>query len=130
MKKKPQKAKKAPVKQTRAKKMQSLSQAHGKEEQFKPTTLDQIWGDDGTSEYQTMDANVYKGQLDDMNKSDLQNHASKRGLVPVDDRRLLTERLIEQFRKHVNQYRIPQDLVDNSYDDLDPEIRKILGEGK
>ena len=31
-----------------SKKLESLSQAHGKEEKkYKPTTLDQIWGDDG-----------------------------------------------------------------------------------
>lgn len=112
------------------KKLQNLSQAHGQEETFKPTTLDQIWGDRGLSEYQTMDENVYKSGLDDMNKSDLQTHASKKGLVPIDDRNLLTKRLLSEFRKHVNQYRVPTDTLDNSYTKLSPEVRKTLEEGR
>ena len=128
MNKKPKRAKKAST--GRAKKIEGLSQAHGKEESFKPTTLDQIWGDTGISEYKTLDESVYSQQLDAMNKSDLQNHASKKGLIPVDDRGLLTKRLINEFRKHVNQYQMPQDSVENGYENLSPEARKTLEEGR
>ena len=114
----------------RAKKLKNLSQAHGKDESLQPTTLDQIWGDTGISVYRTMDENVYRQEIDALNKSDLQSHASKRGLVPVDDRRLLTGRLMTEFRKHVNQYRVPKDTIDNSHENLDPSVRKTLEEGR
>ena len=38
--------------------LEDLSQAHGKEEKFVPTTLDQIWGDEGLSKYGTMEESV------------------------------------------------------------------------
>ena len=121
MKKKPKK---------RVSKVKDLSQAHGKDETIQPTTLDQIWGDTGISAYRTMDENVYREELDALNKSDLQSHASKKGLIPVDDRRLLTGRLITEFKKHVNQYRVPKDSIDNSHEGLDPSVRKTLEEGR
>jgi len=64
------------------KSIKNLSQAHGKEEKFEPTTLEQIWGDDGTSVYGTLNENQYANQLDDMNMSDLQTHASTVGIIP------------------------------------------------
>ena len=45
-------AKRKTSKKTSVKKM---SQTHGKVEKFEATTLDQIWGDDGTSMYGTLD---------------------------------------------------------------------------
>ena len=114
----------------KTKKVEDMSQAHGKVEKPLYTTLEQIWGDTGISEYKTLDESVYSQQLDAMNKSDLQNHASKRGLIPVDDRGLLTKRLINEFRKHVNQYQMPQDSVENGYENLSPEARKTLEEGR
>ena len=56
--------KKKPAK--KAKKLQSLSQTHGKEEgNFKPTTLDQIWGDDGVSKYGTLNEAEYIKKIDE-----------------------------------------------------------------
>ena len=37
------------------KSVKNLSQTHGKEEKFEPTTLDQIWGDDGIKDYKPND---------------------------------------------------------------------------
>ena len=124
MNKKPKKSAK------RGKKMEDLSQAHGKEETFQPTTLDQVWGDTGISEYRTMDENEYKQEIDDMNKSDLQAHASKKGLIPIDDKNMLIKRLMEQFRRHVNQYRAPQDITDNSSEKLTDRDKRTLEEGR
>ena len=57
---------KMPKKATAKKKsVKNLSQTHGKEEKFEPVTLDQIWGDDGTSTYGTLNENAYTVQLDD-----------------------------------------------------------------
>ena len=38
----------AAKRKTNKKPVKKLSQAHGKVEEYQPTTLDQIWGDDGT----------------------------------------------------------------------------------
>ena len=61
--------------------LDELSQSHGKEENVQPTSLDQIWGDTGISKFKTLDRDEYESQLNDMNKSDLQTHATKVGLV-------------------------------------------------
>ena len=58
----------AAKRKTNKKPVKKLSQAHGKVEEYQPTTLDQIWGDDGTSLYGTLDEVVYKDRLDQMNK--------------------------------------------------------------
>ena len=47
----------------RTKKLESLSQTDGMsmdnaEQKFEPTTLDQVFGDDGTSKYKTLDLGV------------------------------------------------------------------------
>jgi hypothetical protein len=71
--------------------LDNLNQTHGKIE--KPLTLNQVWGDDGKSKYGTLDAEKYSDYLNDLNKSDLQAHAVKIGLVPIDDRNSLVTRL-------------------------------------
>ena len=119
-------AKKATAKR---KSVKNLSQIHGKEEKFEPTTLDQIWGDDGLNEYGTMQEEVYENQIDDMNMSDLQTHASRVGIIPVDNRITLRERLMREFRKHVNSFKKPVDA--SSPPSLpDKETMKILSEGR
>ena len=114
----------------RVTKAKDLSQAHGKEEdKFQPTTLDQIWGDDGTSRYRTQDEGEYKSQIDDMNRTDLHLHASKVGLIPIENSTQLKKRLIAEFKKHISQYRKP---VFNQKPPLklSKEAWKTLEEGK
>lgn len=111
-------------------KLNEMHQTHGKDETtFKPTTLAQIWGDDGMSKYGTMDAAVYEQQLKEMNKADLQAHATKVGLVPVDDRERLVKRLIQEFRVHVAAYRQPSTRSVKPVQ-ISPEVAKILAEGR
>jgi hypothetical protein len=111
------------------KSIKNLSQTHGKEEKFEPTTLDQIWGDDGLNVYGTMQENQYEDQIDDMNLSDLQAHASRVGIIPVDNRNTLRERLVREFRKHVASYRKPMDNPSPT-PPMSKEIMKILSEGR
>jgi hypothetical protein len=111
------------------KSMKNLSQAHGKEENFEPTTLEQIWGDDGSTTYGTLNENQYANQLDDMNMSDLQTHASTVGIIPIDNRSTLRERLLRDFRKHVSSYKKPTHQT-QSPRDVNPETIKILSEGR
>jgi len=124
-------AKRKTPKKTTAKRksVKNLSQTHGKEEKFEPTTLDQIWGDDGTSTYGTLNENAYTVQLDDMNMSDLQAHASTVGIIPVDNRQTLRERLLREFRKHVSAYKKPIHETEPPTH-VDPEVMKILSEGR
>ena len=119
------------AKKTTAKRksVKNLSQTHGKEEKFEPTTLDQIWGDDGTSTYGTLNENEYSLRLDDMNMSDLQTHASTVGIIPIDNRQTLRERLLREFRKHVSAYKKPVH-EPAAPTKVDPEIMKILSEGR
>ena len=111
------------------KNMKNLSQAHGKEEKFEPTTLEQIWGDDGSSAYGTLNENQYTNQVDEMNMSDLQTHASTVGIIPIDNRHTLRERLLREFRKHVSSYKKPVHAVEPP-SPAAPEIMKILSEGR
>jgi len=110
------------------KNIKNLSQTHGKEEKFEPTTLDQIWGDDGTSMYGTIDDKVYMERLDDMNLSDLQTHASRVGIIPIDNRNMLRDRLVREFRRHVSTYQKPTHEKKEEVPSSD--ILKILAEGR
>ena len=113
----------------KVKDLKSLAQTHGKEETFEPTTLDQIWGDDGLSVYGTMDENHYENELDEMNLSDLQAHASRVGIIPIDNRATLRERLLREFRKHVASYKKPVSPPAPQHK-VDSEAMKILSEGR
>lgn len=88
-------------------KLDNLKQIDGSAA-FEKTTLNQILGDTGISKYQTFDVESYKTTLTDMNKSDLQTHAASVGVMPIDDRRRLTDRLIREFQTHVASYQRPK----------------------
>lgn len=120
------------AKRTRAKKVEEMSQTHGKEEKPLYTTLEQIWGDTGISRYGTFDENEYLSELQNMTKADIQAHANKLGLIPIDNRTELTKRLLKEFVYHKSKYStIPADIqINNISSELSPEVRKILSEGK
>jgi len=121
--------KKTAIKGKTLKKLDSLNQTHGKEETFEPTTLEQVWGDDGTAKYSTMDDSNYEDQLNDMDKADIQSHAAQVGVIPVDNTELLKQKLMKEFHKHVNQYRRPTGPNDKNSLPSE-EVQKILREGK
>lgn len=91
-------------------------QAHGKVETYKPTTLDQLLGDDGNSKYNTLAEDKYLSKLNEMDKADLQRECIRVGLVPVDNRGTMVKRLQSQFNKHVNQYKVPADNTETPKD--------------
>ncbi|MAF24051.1 hypothetical protein CL634_00480 [bacterium] len=131
MPKKEEKAKE--TRKEEKKNLESLSQTHGKDEEAPvvPTTLDQIWGDDGTWKYPTMDAGEYKDELDAMAKSDLQNHAIKIGIIPIDNRAMLTQRLVREFKNHTSQYKATSVPLQEKEDgEVASEIKQILEEGR
>jgi hypothetical protein len=112
----------------RKKKIEELSQTHGKLENTQYKSLDQIWGDTGLSKYKTTNLQDYTDYINEMNKSDLQAHANKIGLVPIDNREMLTKRLISEFKKFISSFNVPKS-IDNSVD-LDKKSKDVLSEGK
>jgi hypothetical protein len=111
-------------------KVSQLSQTHGKTEKFKPTTLDQIWGDTGMNKYKTLDEEEYKERLKDMAKVDLQTHAAEIGLIPIDNTTQLKKRLLAEFKKYVSSFKVPEVKSNNDKNRLSKEAQKILNEGK
>jgi hypothetical protein len=112
-------------------KLEKMSQTHAmvEEEQATPRTLDQVWGDTGVGgKYKTLDEVVYRKQLGHMSKSDLKAHATSIGLMPVDNVRLLQDRLIREFKLHVSSYARP--LATSNEVHISHEVRDILEEGK
>ena len=122
------KAKKTTKSKKKVKKIQELSQAHGKNEELKPTTLDQVWGDDGLWRYDTHEEVVYQARLKEMTRIDMQTHATKVGLIPVENRDILEKRLLREFRRHVASYNRPTE-IDNTLK-ISNEARRILEEGR
>jgi hypothetical protein len=110
----------------RKSKLDSLSQTHGKVEN--PVTLDQIWGNDGKAKYGTLDVAEYEKNLKEMVKSDLQAHALKIGLIPIDDRESLVKRLKQEFVKYVSQFKTRPTV--NNTKTLSKAARDILAEGR
>ena len=136
MKKKKETSKKSaktPKKAKAAKKnVKEITHTHAKEENFEPSTLDQVWGDTGLGKYKTFDESIYRERLDNMAKTDLQAHATRVGLVPIDNRSTLTQRLMREFRKHINLFKPTNIKISKSIakDSLPLGVRKTLDEGK
>ena len=91
------------------KKINKLKQVHGKQENFKPTTLDQIWGDEGLGLYSTLNEEEYINSISELNMTDLQRHAIKVGVVPDHQMSITKKRLIAAFQKHISNYKFPQE---------------------
>jgi|TARA_B110000263_G_scaffold164093_1_gene142903 hypothetical protein len=110
--------------------LKNMSQTHAMEEpKYAASTLDQIWGDTGLTKYQTLDSKEYKQTINNYNKSDLQTHASKVGLLPLDNVTMLKERLMSEFNRHVASYRKPVDNV-NQPQKLSEASKRTLSEGR
>lgn len=109
-----------------------MIQIHGKEEgvaKQQPSSLDEILGET-LSIYTAKNSEEYRLQLAEMNATDLQSHAYKIGLVPTPDRKVLTDRLVQEFIKWNSKY--GSNVVEGqvkSVEDLDAKARKILREG-
>ena len=112
-------------------KLEEMNQTDGmvQEENYEPSSLDQVWGDDGTDKYKTLDINTYEKVLANMSKSDLKNEAIRVGLLPIDNHEQLRSRLTREFNAHVASYRKP-DNPNNQVQLYDEEVMKLLGEGK
>jgi len=107
-------------------KLDSLNQTHGQVES--PRTLDQVWGDNGEGKYGTLKLTEYQKYLKECTKSDLQAHAVKIGLIPIDNRETLVKRLEREFIKHISLYKSAP--KQNNGLKLSKSAKDILAEGK
>ena len=92
-------------------------------------SLDQIMGE-SISVYSAGSSEDYISQLAEMNQTDLQAHAYKVGLVPIEDRKVLVERLVKEYRIWASRHaaiRTQNNEVNSS--NISEEVRKILREG-
>tara|TARA_Y100000004_G_scaffold193929_1_gene257407 strand:+ start:30991 stop:31377 length:387 start_codon:yes stop_codon:yes gene_type:complete len=121
---------KSATKASKKSKLESLSQTHGKQDKYQPTTLDQVWGDTGMSKFGTMNEEDYEKKLGNMTRSDLFAHATEIGLVPVENLDNLKKRLLAEFQLHVSEYRRPLSTDDGTSQEIPDKIKKILSEGK
>lgn len=112
--------------------IRGLSQTNGKiipEKPELPRTMDELFGVDGLSKYKTFNQDVYEAQLREMTKSDLQAHAHKLNIAPIDDTPRLKKILLAEFVKHRSQYaKMPKPT--NNAKEVTPEVRRIMAEGR
>jgi hypothetical protein len=106
-----------------------IMEAHGKVENTQPTMLEQVWGYNELARYGTMDEDVYRNQVDEMNRSDLETHARKLGVVVVESTTRLREKLFTAFRTYVSLVRKPADLP-KSKTITDSAALRVLAEGR
>lgn len=103
-----------------------LKQTDGKLE-GQPKTLAQFFGETIQGKYHTTNEEEYVGFLNTLNKSDLQAHAIKCGLVPKDDRTRLITNLVREFRRVIASYK---PLPPTKQKPVSKESLKILAQGR
>ncbi len=107
---------------------EGLVQINAKVEQFRPTTLEQIWGEDGYSKYKTTDEAEYKQSLAEMSRVDLHKHSAALGIFPSENRGSLEKKLMAEFLRHVNSFKVPTAI--NNAPIISKEALDILKEGR
>jgi 1-aminocyclopropane-1-carboxylate deaminase/D-cysteine desulfhydrase-like pyridoxal-dependent ACC family enzyme len=110
-----------------------IIQIHGKDESSLPSnvtsSLDEILGE-RLSIYTAKNSEEYRRHLAEMNMTDLQAHAYKIGLIPTQDRKVLSDRLVNEFIKWSSRFQSPDSNVNiQSITELDNKAQKILREG-
>jgi len=92
-------------------------------------SLDKIMGE-SISVYSATSSEDYISQLAEMNQTDLQSHAYKVGLVPIEDRKVLVERLVKEYRIWASRHAAVQVQANQpNSGNISDEVRKILREG-
>ena len=124
----PRKTTKKTAKASSRKKLDAITQTDAMAEKYEPTTLNQIFGDDGGWKYNTLDTDEYKHYLNGLNKSDLQSHAVQIGIIPIDNKDQLLKRLVREFNRHAAAYLKPAQK--KSVDlNVSQDVLDILAEG-
>lgn len=107
-------------------------ETNGKKEAptFEPTTIDQILGINPLSKYGTMDVETYESTLRQMPESDLRHHCGEMGVGYNGVWSLTIEKLVQQFKGYVAQFRKPKNTTATAPAAVPPHILKILQEGR
>jgi hypothetical protein len=98
--------------------------------------LDALIGEGCDHPYRQNNEPEYENYLNQLNSTDLHRHAEKVGLVPMNDRRVLKERLLREFRRFIaSRSLVPEPLVeshmnqDSSASSFGAAAQRILREG-
>jgi hypothetical protein len=110
-----------------AKQKKQLKQTHGAAEG--PKSAYEIIGYKGNV-YKTNDVEVYKKQLLAMNFSDLHEHAISCDVVPIENRELLTTRLVKEFLTKTGLFHAPSKVGQEMSDEKKKKALDILSRGK
>ena len=99
-------------------------------------SLNSLIGEDSSHPYKQTSESSYEGYLNDLNSTDLHRHAEKVGLAPTNERRVMKERLMREFRKFIASRSLVSESLasnhmnqDSSASGLSNEVQKILREG-
>jgi hypothetical protein len=107
---------------------------HGKIER-KPTTIDQVLGNNGTSTYRFLkdpfSEDEYSSYIKQMGQSDLYAHCQDFGIIFLDNRRLVENKLLDLFRENRAKYRVPADATPKTSNNPNFDIvSKIMAGGR
>jgi hypothetical protein len=103
-------------------------------ESKKPRTIYEVLGKKA-HRYKTTDQEEYTNFLKSMSMAELHNHAYECGILPIDNRGQLTERLLREFCAQTSGYNLSaarRDSFQHLHDDPEKlsEIKQILSRGK
>lgn len=110
------------------KKLKDIQQVDGKLDNLTPVELDEILGATNKM-YKSTDIEKYKELLQEMNMADIQAHAVEVGLMPIDHRPTLVDRLLREFKKNTSSYKnFAAQNKDNLSDKQKKDILKIINQ--
>ena len=111
------------------KKTKEMTQTHAKEENFQPSTLDQVWGESANTKYGNINEEQYLTKISEMNTTDLQAHAHMHGLIPIQDRTRLIKVLMSEYKKYVSGFQKPASPI-KPPPNISKSATRILSEGR
>ena len=91
--------------------------------------LEQIWGFNEHAKYGTLDESEYEKTLANMNRSDLEAHARKLGVVILESSERLQNKLRQEFKNYILSLRRPAN-PNKPVTTADADVKKILAEGR
>jgi hypothetical protein len=113
-----------------SKRKEKVIEAHGKEDSTQPTMLEQVWGYNELSKYGTVDVNAYRQNIDEMNRTDLEAHARKVGVIVVESTARLKGELVKAFENYIFYLRKPAPKAPTANGKVGEDVRRILAEGR
>lgn len=108
---------------------ETFIQINGKEDVAEPTILEQVWGFNDQAKYGTLDEDVYRNEILGMNRSDLETHARRVGVMIVEGTARLQDNLLKAFRTYKTYLYQPAKKESPKLEITD-DVRKILAEGR